>query len=278
MTATKATTITIGRASLAVVATVALVAGLTVLLSAPSVQGQGSGLVVQFKAGTSISDKAYTVGARVDEGLPEVTVTYTGDIFEYDLTYSTTGLPAGLSTTQSIAHGRMIYGTPEAATNGSVTVTYTAEVTTYVYDENTDAVVEQDTASASLTFKVTVNPAVAFGEAATTFLSSKLFIYDYDADANQGSWRDSGDDGKIEFPEASGGTGTLTYRLVDSDSNRPLAEVASGVTFDTATRKLGGTPSAAARRTWAVRYIAEDENGSSAVFSSTVYAGGFGGL
>ncbi|WP_419850195.1 hypothetical protein [Candidatus Poriferisocius sp.] len=274
MTATKATTITTGRACVAVVAAVALVAGLTLLVSAPKAQGQGNGLVVQFKAGTSISDKAYTVGARVDEGLPEVTVTYTGDIFEYDLTYSTTGLPAGLSTSQSIAHGRMIYGTPEAPTNGPVTVTYTAEVTTYVYDENTDTVVEQDTASASLTFKVTVDPAVAFGEAATTFLSSKLFIYD----ADQGSWRDSGDDGKIEFPAASGGTGTLTYRLVDSDSNRPLAEVASGITFDTATRKLGGTPAASAQKQWAVRYWAEDENGSRAVFSSTVYAGGFGGL
>ena len=267
------------RTSLAVVAAAALVAAL-LFSSAPSVHGQGDGeddLAVQFPAGTSISDKAYTAGTRAnllytyltEPRLPEVTVSWPADTFEADLTYSATGLPAGLT----VGYDRVIRGTPEAATSGPVTVTYTADVTTYVWDETTQALVVGDTASASLTFNVTVNAAVTFDEAATTFLTTKLFIHD----TGQG-WRDAGDDGTITFPAASGGTGTITYQLIDNDSEKPLADVAGGITFDTTTRKLGGTPTQAARKDWAVRYIAKDENGSRAVFSSTVYGGGYGGL
>ena len=82
----------------------------------------------------------------------------------------------------------------------------------------------------------------------------------------------------ITFPTASGGHGTITYSLLENSSGEPLADEASGIAFNTTTRKLGGTPAAAAQKTWAVTYVAEDENGSRAYGYLAVYAGGYGGI
>ena len=237
----------------------------------------------------TISDKTYTAGARVnqvftsaaDQGLPrlpEVTVTFGVDpgAGYYQVSYTATDLPAGLS----MAYDRVIRGVPEAATTGAVEVTYTATVSFYTADPSSETSPNSGifttfnsagTETASLTFDVTVNPPVTFGEEARKFIDSRIIVWV----SGQG-WHDRESDGKITFPAATGGTGTLTYSLIDNDSGQPLSSVASGITFDTATRKLGGTPAAAAQKTWAVTYAAVDGNGGRAAGSSTVYAGGWG--
>ena len=236
-----------------------------------------------FPPGDAISDKTYTADADVnqeydqsgDQGLPQlprVTITTPepgATIYDSDVTYTATGLPAGLY----LDINRVIRGIPEEATSGPVTVTYTASVVVDAVVLATMARTENvHTGSASLTFEVTVNPAVTFNEAALTFLDSRIVA------SADGGWIDAGADGTIEFPEASGGTGTITYRLIHNKTQQPLADVAGGITFNTTTRKLGGTPTQAARKDWAVRYWAEDENGGRAGRSLTIHAGGWGGL
>ena len=70
----------------------------------------------------------------------------------FEITYSAAGLPAGLRLTQD----RIIRGTPQAATNGPVTVTYT--------------VTDEAGGLASLSFQVTVNPALTFSDEVRRFL------------------------------------------------------------------------------------------------------------
>ena len=264
--------------AVAVLGLLALLAA-ALVFSSPPVHGQPTQLSVSFPGGTTIPDRAYTAGAAVPSvehpvdtpewaglRLPEVAVTAPESVYTYEVDYSATGLPAGLS----MAHDRIIRGTPGAATASPATVTYTATVTTYTRDGNTGVVSVGTTQTASLTFKVTVNSPVTFGAEATAFFNSRIITF------HGGRWRDSDADGRITFPTASGGTGTLTYHLLDNESGQPLADVASGITFDTAARKLGGRPSEA--KQWAVTFIAEDENGSRAAGHTTVYAGGYGGL
>ncbi len=95
-----------------------------------------------FGFAREVEDQAYTAGSAIsDLVLPEAT----GG--EGEITYRVQGLPAGLSfdaATQTIS------GTPEAATDGAVEVSYTAE----------DSTGEVTT----LTFSITVNPALSFGD------------------------------------------------------------------------------------------------------------------
>ena len=67
----------------------------------------------------------------------------------------------------------------------------------------------------------------------------------------------------LVLPEASGGTGALTYRIVG---------LPAGLSFDAATRTLSGTPSAATDGAVEVTYIVTDEGGARAflIFSITV--------
>ncbi len=267
-----------GRVLSFAVLALAAIAGAVLLFSFPaSVQAQdGTTRTAAFGAGDTISDKTYTAGARVnqvfdsaagDQGLPrlpEVTVTFTGTGY-YTVAYTASGLPSGLSMTRD----RVIRGVPGEATTEAATVTYTATVTFYTSDGSSFS--EAGTKTASLTFDVTVNPAVTFDAEAQKFIDSRIIVWV----SGQG-WQDREADGKITFPAATGGTGTITYSLIDNDSGRPLADVASGITFDTATRKLGGTPSTEAQKTWAVTYAAVDQNGGRASGSSTIYAGGWG--
>ena len=270
--------------TLAFLALLALAAATFILSFPASVQAQNPPQnvptwTVTF-GGDTISDKTYTAGARVnqvfdsaaaDQGLPklpEVTVTFRvaeGTTGYYTVSYAATGLPSGLSMTRD----RVIRGVPGEATTVAASVTYTATVT--FYTSNGSSFSEAGTETASLTFEVTVKPAVTFGDEARKFIDSRIIVWV----SGQG-WHDSEADGKITFPAATGGTGAITYSLIDNDSGRPLADVASGITFDTATRKLGGTPAAAAQKTWAVTYAAVDQNGGRASGSSTIYAGGWG--
>ena len=88
-----------------------------------------------FAEGASVDDQQYTAGTAIDAlELPEASVG-TGDI-----TYSVSELPAGLSFD---AATRTISGTPEAATDEAVKITYTATA---------------GSESVSLTFSIKVNP------------------------------------------------------------------------------------------------------------------------
>ena len=251
-----------------------------VLWSAPSVHGQGPiTKTAAFAAGDTISDKTYTAGTDVnlkhtytgahDQGLPslpEVAVTFSVDEGEgyYEVDYTAADLPAGIS----LANDRVLRGIPESATSGAVTVTYTATVTFYTLDQNTEKPNEEfdeaGTDTASLTFEVTVNPPVTWSAQAQKFFNSNVIAWV----PNRG-WRNA------TFPEAQGGSGTLTYSLIDNNTGQPLANVVAPLTFNASTRTLGGTLPEGAR--YAVTYIATDENGAAAQ-GYTLVRHGVGGL
>ena len=95
-----------------------------------------------FADDTAIADGEYTAGTPID---PLVLPEASGGTGQ--LTYSVSTLPAGLVFDPAT---RTISGTPTAATDGAVTVAYTAT------DEAGTAVV--------LTFSITVNPGLSFGD------------------------------------------------------------------------------------------------------------------
>ena len=89
-----------------------------------------------------VEDQAYTAGTTIsDLVLPEAV----GG--EGEITYRVSELPLGLSFDDST---RTISGTPDVATDGAVEVTYTAQ--------------DSAEAAATLTFSITVNPALSFGD------------------------------------------------------------------------------------------------------------------
>ena len=94
-----------------------------------------------FGFADEVEDQAYTAGTAIT---PLVLPEAVGG--EGEITYRVSELPAGLSFD---AATRTISGTPEAATDGAVEVTYTAE---------------DSTGAATLTFSITVNPALSFGD------------------------------------------------------------------------------------------------------------------
>ena len=195
----------------------------------------------------SVDAKTYTARTRVNKlfsgsdfpRLPEVTVNASANTLYWDVSYSITGLPSGLS----MGSDRVIRGTPDAATNGAATVTYTANVTTY--EGTVQNIQDGETGSASLTFEVTVNPAVIFSAEAQGFFNSNIIAYTPGT-----GWQNA------TFPEATGGTGTLTYSLIHNSSGQPLADYVSSITFDASTRTIGGTVGTGAR--YAVTFIATD--------------------
>ncbi len=244
---------------------------------------------------TSIANQTYIVGIPVAQAfsaeehealprLPEATLSNPpANIVNYKWSYSATGTPAGLT----VGHDRVIFGTPTTVTTSAATVTYTAAITVQV-DPNGDGTFDDLTTSTytgSLTFEVTVNanPPVVFSEEATRLINSGIIWWD---NANT-TWVEKNlldNNGLVTFPEAQGGTGTITYSLIDNNSGEPLAEVRedkndmnsalTGITFDAATRKLGGTPAAWAQKPWPVQFRAEDENGNRAALVTTIYAAG----
>ncbi len=99
-----------------------------------------------FVEGASIAAQAYTAGTAIHA--LELPAAMGG---EGAITYSVSDLPAGLSFDPAT---RMISGTPDAATDDAVAVTYTA----MAGDE-----------SASLMFTITVNPMMEFGDLSALF-------------------------------------------------------------------------------------------------------------
>ena len=201
----------------------------------PAGPGDGS---LAFAAGATVADQTYTAGTAIDALMLPAASGGTGT-----LTYSLVGLPAGLSFDPAT---RLLSGTPTAATNGAVSVTY--------------IVVDEGGKAAVLIFSITVNTGMStsFGFAGAVVPDQR---YTAGAAINP-----------LVLPAASGGTGALTYRIVG---------LPAGLSFDAATRTIAGTPTAATDGAVEVTYIVTDESEKAAflTFSITVNPGlSFGSL
>ena len=134
------------------------------------------------------------------------------------LMYSLTGLPSGLTFTPDT---RTLSGTPNLT---GATLTYR------VSDANGD--------STNTTFTVTVNPGLTL-----TTSDNQSYMQDTEID-------------DLQLPEATGGTGTLTYTLTGpGGGNLP-----AGLSFDADTRTLSGTPTTV--DITLLTYRATDANGA----------------
>ena len=217
---------------------------------------------VSFDSAT-VDDMHFTAGAGVpfDSGTQMSTIVLPAAnvVSSTEVTYSATGLPAGLS----LGGAREILGTPESATSGPVTVTYTATAA-------------EIGSSASLTFQVTVHSAVVFDDdelrAFNRAYGLPLTRGEIQADLLRAAFEYTvGQQTPISvtLPSASGGYGQLTYRLITfvGTEERSFNEHVAGFSFDPTTRLLtsdtgGSAPSAA--KLYTVKYSAVDENGASA--------------
>ena len=193
----------------------------------------------------TIEDETLTAGLETSFGLPRAT----GGFYPHTTTYSATGLPARLR----LGHDSIIRGIPESATSGAVTVTYTA----------TDG----SGAMASLTFQVTVNPPVTFDADDLNTYYGRVITYT----AGQAAPL------TVTLPEATGGTGTLTYELVFNTAETVAPSVpGAGVHLDSSTRVLTIDGSSNVNRIalrdagYAITYRAKDENGATASASSSI--------
>ena len=185
----------------------------------------------------SVDDQEYTAGTAIaDMVLPEASVG-TGDI-----TYSVSELPAGLSFD---ADTRTISGTPEAASDGAVEVTYTAT---------------SGEATVTLTFSITVNAALTPLDLSGLF---GMFLEGEGAGkANPATNHEEdgviravvGESYTLTLPEVMGGTPPLTYSV----SGLP-----AGLSFDPATRTISGTPDAVTDGSVEVTYTVTDAAGAS---------------
>ena len=202
---------------------------------APDAPGDGS---LAFAADATVPDQTYTAGTAIDALMLPAASGGTGT-----LTYSLVGLPTGLSFDPAT---RLLSGTPSAATNGAVSVTY--------------IVVDEGGKAAVLIFSITVNTGTS-----TSFGFAGAVVPDQRYTAGTAI-------APLVLPAASGGTGTLTYRLVG---------LPAGLSFDGATRTIAGTPTTATGGAVEVSYIVTDESEKAAflTFNITVNPGlSFGGL
>ena len=185
----------------------------------------------------SVDDQEYTAGTAIaDMVLPEASVG-TGDI-----TYSVSELPAGLSFD---ADTRTISGTPEAASDGAVDVTYTAT---------------SGEATVTLTFSITVN--APLDELDLSGLFGMFLGGEGAGKANPATNHEEdgviravvGESYTLTLPEVMGGTPPLTYSV----SGLP-----AGLSFDPATRTISGTPDAVTDGSVEVTYTVTDAAGAS---------------
>ena len=168
-----------------------------------------------FADGTSVDDQEYTAGTAISDIELPAAAGGAGDI-----AYSVSGLPAGLSFD---ATTRTISGTPDAATDEAVEITYTAA--------------DGAGATASLTFSITVNMSLTFGDFFSQFQSAGKVVPTASSDGAAirefvvGQPVDA-----FALPAGTGGTEPLTYAL--------SPELPAGLSFDAATRTISGTPQA----------------------------------
>ena len=163
-----------------------------------------------FADGTSVEDQEYTAGTEISALELPAAVGGVGDI-----AYSVSDLPSGLSFD---AATRTISGTPDAATDEPVEITYTA-------DDGTGA-------SATLTFSITVNAEITFD--LVFFGAGKLVPTASDDGASIPEFAVGQPVNAFTLPSATGGTEPLTYTL--------SPELPAGLSFDAATRTISGTP------------------------------------
>ncbi len=203
-------------------------------------------------------DRVWTVGARVDRGspdggldrLPEAEVVVPEGAAKFELSYSAAGLPEGLS----MGNDRVIRGTPVAATDGEVTVTFTATGRAVDADGKQIGVAS----TASLQFQVAVMPPVVFDPASLGFFTNDILEYTVGQESPL----------SVAFPEASGGEGPLEYWLDNRDLRVPIGNYAPGLSYDPAAPALTshtGTQEPEAGQSYALTYWAEDRNGARAV-------------
>ena len=206
-------------------------------------------------------DRVWTVGTRVDQYksglpgggldfLPEAVEVSPEGASEFEVTYSASGLPAGLT----VGYDRVIRGVPSAATNGPVTVTFTA--TGRALDADGDQIGE--TSTASLQFQAEVKPPVTFNPASLTFFTKAVLEYTVGQATPL----------NVTFPRATGGEGPLTYWLDNRELRVPISNYATGLSFNPAVPALTssvGTDEPEAGQAYALTYWAEDSNGARAV-------------
>ena len=214
-----------------------------------TLQDTGEGGASFFAADAAIDDYTYTAGATIaDLVLPEASGG-TGD-----LTYGVSGLPTGLSFD---ATTRTLSGTPMAATNGAVTVVYTATdesgttdtlVFTITIAEAEAAVIAEpeELVAESEESAEPENPSLAFADDAA--IDDQTYTADWPI-------------ADLVLPEASGGTGELTYGV---------SALPAGLAFDASTRTLSGTPTAATDGAVTVIYTVIDEDGNAAALTFTI--------
>ena len=192
-----------------------------------TLQDTGAGGAPSFAADAAIADQTYAVGTAIaDWVLPEAS---DGD---GELTYSVSALPAGL---EFDAATRTLAGTPTAATDGAVEVTYT------VTDEDDD--------TAARTFSITI---VAEGMLPVFAEGASINAQVYTVGTAIADW---------VLPEASDGDGELTYSI---------STLPAGLEFDAATRTLAGTPTAATDGAVEVTYTVTDDNSAAATLTFAI--------
>ena len=186
-----------------------------------TLQDTGAGGAPSFAADASIADQTYSVDVAIaDWVLPEASG---GD---GELMYSVSTLPAGL---EFDAATRTLAGTPTAATDGAVEVTYTV----------TDA----NSATATLTFTITVNSAPA-SEVVSAGLTAVPAAIREDAAATAISLTFTLEaaataDESVRFTLVAPSEGTAAVRDVDYTATlEALITIPAGATEGTATLTL----------------------------------------
>ena len=197
----------------------------------------GDSGALAFADNTVVPNQSYTAGTAID---PLVLPAASGGTAP--LVYSVSALPAGLVFD---AATRTISGTPAAVESAiSTIVIYT--------------VIDSGGSADALTFSITVNPGITFGDFFDLFGSSGKIVPTASHDLAE--IREFIVGQRVEdlvLPAASGGTAPLTYSLSPA--------LPAGLTFDAATRTIAGTPGAAAET--AYTYTVTDANGASASLS-----------
>ncbi|MYC70849.1 MAG: T9SS type A sorting domain-containing protein [Gemmatimonadetes bacterium] len=215
---------------------------LTVVPVNITLQDTGKSGASFFAADTTIDDQTYTAGAAIaDLVLPEAS-DGTGE-----LTYGVSALPAGLSFD---AATRTLSGAPAAATDGAVTIVYTAT--------------DEDGTTDTLTFTITIAEAGAVVPVVPEEPEepeSPALAFAADAAINDQEYTAEWPMADLVLPEASGGTGELTYSV---------SALPTGLSFDAATRTLSGTPAAATDGAVTIVYTATDEEESTATLTFTI--------
>jgi len=210
-----------------------------------AVSGGSSGSSLAFAA--TVADQEFTVGTAIDPLVLPQAVNGTPP-----LTYRVLDLPTGLTFNSAT---RAISGTPAEKTDGAIKVTYVA--------------IDAANVSAVLSFSITVNSPSGSSEDSGSSLAFTATVADQAYTV--GTAIDS-----LVLPQATGGTGTLRYRLLPS-----LSEALPGLMFDPSTRTISGIPLDPTEDAVQFTYLVTDDDGKTATLSFSIKVNpelSFGGL